>query len=219
MIKDLWAQLLAKMDDYSKQNQLTRRELAQQLGIPYNTYREWFQKTEHEPSKSYVNKIQHFLLSKKETESTWKELWIKILSWRETQHQYKTTKELAEKIGWDTQSLSHYFLTKDIPPKLVIEKMANIIGLEAPDNILINREAYKRIEKIKYLLIILEEELSWFRDGSVKARDELRSRLNLDDVGYISSLLTMLGDEGRFKRWLALTTNRFNFFAKKGGQG
>lgn len=218
MKKDAWAELLAEMDDFSRRKGLTRRKLAQQLGVPYNTYRKWFQKTEHEPSMTYVNKIEHFLASQKETESKWKELWTKILSWWETQHQYKTIREFAEKIGWDAHSLNQYLLSKDTPPKLVVEKMANIIGLEAPDSTFIEQEAQRRTEKIKYLLIILEEELRWFRDGSAEARNKLRNGLDLNDVGYISSLLTMLGDEGRFKRWLVLTTNRFNSFTKKGGQ-
>jgi len=64
--------------------------------------------------------------------------------------------------------------------------------------------------------VFLEEK--WFRDGSKEARDILREELDLSDIGYISSLLTMLGDEDKFKRWLTLTTNRFNFFKKKGGQ-
>ncbi len=218
MKKDSWVQLLTELDEYSKRKGLTRKKLAQQLGVPYNTYRKWLQKTEHKPSTSYLNKIEHFLVAQKETESDWKELWAKILSWWETQHQYKTTREFAEKIGWDAQSLNQYLLSKDMPPKLVVEKMADIIGLQAPDNILIEQEAQRRTEKIKYLLIILEEELRWFRDGSIEARNKLRNGLDLDDIGYISSLLTMLGDEGRFKRWLALTTNRFNSFTKKGGQ-
>jgi hypothetical protein len=34
----------------------------------------------------------------------------------------------------------------------------------------------------------------------------------------LSSLLTMLSDESKFKRWLAATTNRFTSFQRKGGR-
>ena len=76
------------------------------------------------------------------------------------------------------------------------------------------KEAQRRTEKVKYLLLSLEQELRWFRDGSKEARDTFRE-LDSYDIGYISSLLTMLGEEDKFKRWLTFTTNKFQSF--KGG--
>jgi hypothetical protein len=105
-----------------------------------------------------------------------------------------------------------------MPPKLVVEKIAKTIGFEVPNLDFLIQEAQRKTEKIKYLLLFLEEELRWFRDGSKEARDIFREKLDLGDIGYVSSLLTMLGDEDKFKRWLTLTTNRFNFFKKKGGR-
>jgi len=78
-------------------------------------------------------------------------------------------------------------------------------------------QADRKAEKIKYLLLLLEDELRWFKDSSKEDREIFRKVLDPWDIGYISSLLTMLGDEDKFRRWLALTTNRFNFFRKKGG--
>jgi len=100
----------------------------------------------------------------------------------------------------------------------VIEKIAETVGLKVPVLDLILQEAKRKTNKVKYLLLFLEEELRWFRDGSREARDILREELDPGDIGYISSLLTMLGDEDKFRRWLTLTTNRFDFFKKKGGQ-
>lgn len=76
------------------------------------------------------------------------------------------------------------------------------------------REARHRTEKIKYLLLLLEDELRWFRDNSPRAREEFRRGLDASDIGYISSLLTMLVEEDKFKRWLALTTTRFQSFKR-----
>jgi len=162
--------------------------------------------------------MEKFLESRKETDTYWKNLWTKILEWWETQHRYSAIRELAEDIGWDVQNLTNHLQNKEIPPKLVIEKIAKTVGFEIPVLNLILQEAQRKTNKVKYLLLFLEEEIRWFRDGSKEARDILREELDLSDIGYISSLLTMLGDEDKFKRWLTLTTNRFNFFKKKGGQ-
>ena len=100
----------------------------------------------------------------------------------------------------------------------MIEKIAKTIGFEIPALDLMLREAQRKTERVKYLLLLLEDELRWFRDSSKETREIFREVLDLSDVGYISSLLTMLGDEDKFGRWVTLTTNRFNFFEKKGGR-
>ena len=71
-----------------------------------------------------------------------------------------------------------------------------------------------RTEKVKDLLIKLEKELEFFRDGSIEDRECFR-KLSVYDIGYISSLLTMLCEEDKFKRWLGFTTNKFRAFGKR----
>ena len=213
-------QLLMEIDDFSRARKLSKRGMSQKLNIPYSTFKKWFQKgkVKRNPSPAYIEKIEKFLGSQKETDTYWKDLWIKILKWWETQHQYSTVREFADEIGWNMQNLNYYLQNKEMPPKLVVEKIAKIIGFEIPTLDSIIQGAQRKTEKIKYLLLFLEEELRWFRDGSKEARDIFREKLDLGDIGYVSSLLTMLGDEDKFKRWLTLTTNRFNFFKKKGGK-
>jgi len=220
MNKKSVGQLLVEVDDFSRTRSLSRREMAQKLSIPYETFRKWFQKGKgrKNPSLIYIEKMEKFVESRKETDIYWKNLWKKILEWWETQHRYSAIRELAEDIGWDVQNLTNHLQNKEIPPKLVIEKIVKTVGFEIPVLNLILQEAQRKTNKVKYLLLFLEEEIRWFRDGSKEARDILREELDLSDIGYISSLLTMLGDEDKFKRWLTLTTNRFNFFKKKGGQ-
>jgi len=213
-------QLLMEIEAFSRAKKLTKKGMAQRLNIPYETFRKWFQKGKGKksPSPAYVEKIEKFLESQKEISTYWSDLWIKILKWWETQHRYSTVKELADEIGWDVQNLNNHLQNKDMPPRLVVEKIAKTIGFEIPPGDFILREAQIKTEKIKYLLLLLEDELKWFRDGPKGAREIFREALDLGDIGYISSLLTMLGDEEKFRRWLTLTTNRFNFFKKKGGQ-
>jgi len=220
MNKKSIGQLLIEVDDFFRERKLSKRGMSQKLNIPYSTFKKWFQKGKEKrnPSPAYIEKIEKFLESQKEADTYWKDLWIKILKWWETQHQYSTVRDLADEIGWDVQNLNHHLQDKEIPPKLVVEKIAKTIGLEIPTLDSIIQGAQRKTEKVKYLLLFLEEELRWFRDGSKEARDIFREKLDLGDVGYVSSLLTMLGDEDKFRRWLTLTTNRFNFFKKKVGQ-
>ena len=77
----------------------------------------------------------------------------------------------------------------------------------------LKEEAQQRTEKVKCLLLSLEQELRWFRDSSKEARDVFR-KLDSFDIGYVSSLLTMLGEEDKFKRWLVFTTNKFQSFER-----
>ncbi|MCK4594809.1 hypothetical protein KAU45_09935 [bacterium] len=135
-------QLLTDIEDFSRKTQLSKREIADKLNIPFNTFRKWFQKGTvlHKPSSKYVKIINDFLY---------------------------------------------------------------------------NQRIKRKIEKIKYLLLLLEDELRLFRDGSKESRDIFREELDPSDIGYISSLLVMLGDEDGFKRWCIFTTNKFNFFRSK----
>jgi len=220
MTKKSVDRLLVEIDDFSRSRSLSKREMSKRLNIPYETFRKWFQKGEgrKNPSATYIEKMEKFLESWEETDTYWRNLWMRILEWWETQHRYSAIRDLADEIGWDAANLTSHFQNKDMPPKLVVEKIARTVGLEIRSLDFILQEAERRTEKVKYLLLFLEEELRWFRDGSKEARDMLRERLDLSDIGYISSLLSMLGDEDKFKRWLSLTTNRFNFFKKKAGQ-
>ena len=212
--------LLTKIDNFSRTRNFSRREMAQKLGIPYETFRKWFQKGKgrKNPSSVHIEKMERFLESQKRIDTHWIDLWAKILEWWKTQHRYSTIRDLAEDIGWDVWNLIDHFQNKEMPPKLVVEKIAITAGLGVPVSDLTLQEATRKTGKVKYLLLFLEEELGWFRDGSRETRDILREELAPGDIGYISSLLTMLEDEDKFRRWLALTTNRFNFFKKKGLQ-
>ena len=73
-------------------------------------------------------------------------------------------------------------------------------------------EAKHRSQKLRYLLLLLEDELRWFREAQAEEREVLRKELNFKDVGYISSLLGMLGNEEMFQRWRTLTNYDFRGF-------
>jgi len=212
-------QLIIEIENYSKTQNLSKKEIARRFDIPYNTFKKWFLKGKIKriPSKIYLDKIQNVFESQRKKEQYWEESWIKILKWWETQHRYSSIREFADDIGWDTQSLFHHIQSKKTPPKIIIEKISKILGLEIPGSDFNLQDTKNRVEKVKFLLILLEDELRWFRDSSEENRNALRQTLDFSDVGYISSLLTMIADESQFIRWITLTTNRYNFFRKKGG--
>jgi len=213
-------QLLIEIDDFSRKKNLSKKEMSRNLSIPYNTFQKWFQtgKGRQNPSPRYVTEMERFLDSRKESDTYWRDLWTKTLEWWKTQHRYSTVKEFADEIGWDVQNLSAHLQNGEMPSKLVIEKIAKTVGFGIPTLDSTLQEAQQKTEKIKYLLLLLDDELSWFRDGSKESREVFRRSLDLVDVGYISSLLTMLSEEDKFRRWVTLTTNRFNFFKRRGEQ-
>ena len=136
------------------------------------------------------------------------------------EHDLSNTK-LAEEIAipYDTLNKWWFFTQrKDArkPSELHIEKISEFLeSKERPEIYSQIEEARHRTEKIKYLLLLLEDELRWFRDNNPRAREEFRKELDASDIGYISSLLTMLTEEDKFKRWLALTTIRFQSFKRR----
>jgi len=100
----------------------------------------------------------------------------------------------------------------------VVERLADELRIPTPKSPPQLAELRTRIERLRALLILLHEELAWFRDGPEEVRTVLRSDLDAFDLGYLSSLLAMLPDESKFSRWLAVTTNRFASFQRNGGR-
>ncbi len=130
-------------------------------------------------------------------------------------------KRLAEelKIPYDTIRHWHFFTQRKREHKPSEEYIAKIeeflLKKERPEVYALIQEARHKAEKIKYLLLLLEDELRWFRDTEPRMRDEFRKELDAYDIGYISSLLTMLTEEDKFNRWRVLTTARFNSFKRR----
>jgi len=133
-----------------------------------------------------------------------------------------SNKELAGKlnipyktlIGWKVFSKSQ---TPNIPSTKSIDMIMEFLTKVKPVNVDTINEALRRTGKIKYILLLLEDELRWFRDKTAEERKIFRKELNISDIGYISSLITMLTDEDKFQRWLALTNTKFQYFGREKG--
>jgi transcriptional regulator with XRE-family HTH domain len=207
---------LAAVEQIRQNKNLSRRQISDRLGIPFNTFRAWFhQRGAKTPSKPLFLKLRAFIEVNKRSTEKRQELWDKIREWWRTQHKYSSLKELAEELGWTADDLSSCLQNKSVPPRIVVEGLANILQLQTPPDKLII-EAKRRLNRLKLFLILLEEEIAWFRDSPSDVREIYRSELDQFDTGYLSSLITMLFAEDKFLRWLELTNNRFNFFKNKG---
>ena len=217
MSSDSFEQILDDLEDYAGIHGLTRAAVADALGVSRSTLHYWFAKgpTQGRPSQASIRKIKTFLRREHEKAHERSARWNQICAWWRNQHRYASVGALAEDIGWDEVGLALCLEEGLEPPQLVVEAVLQRACIGAtPDgnNVeLVHRSA----DKAKHLLILLEDELRVFRDGTKPARDVFREELDPDDVGYISSLLNMLGDEAKFARWVRLTTNRFNFFRRK----
>jgi len=179
--------------------------------------KKWFAKTNQRiPSPENLRKLKNLLNSMESEDRVPKNFWGQVRDWWRTQHRYNSVAAFADEIGWDSSQLRESLEKGIPPPQVVLEKIASLLSIPLGITSLKPELIEGKIERIKNLLLILEEELRWFRDGSQEARQMFRARLDPLDVGYVSSLLVMLGEEEAFKRWLTLTTNRFNSFRKKG---
>jgi len=211
------SKVLAAVEVLSLQKGLAKREVSNRLGIPFNTFRAWFQKNgAKSPSGTHLAKLRTFVEESSQSQEQWKGLWNKVRDWWRTQHRYSSLDELAEQLGWTTDGLRGCLENESDPPRLVVERLAQLLALDMPSAKVSREEAMRRLERLRALLTLVAEELAWFRDGPAEVREIYRSELNQFDTGYISSLLTMLSAEDKFQRWLEVTTNRFAYFKTKG---
>jgi len=61
---------------------------------------------------------------------------------------------------------------------------------------------YERATRIKKLLVMLADELEFFKQNSESTRKTFRRVVPGEDIGYITTLLRALYDEDQFQRWL-----------------
>lgn len=210
---------LVAVEDVRRQQGLSRHQLADRLGIPFETFRRWFQRTGPRlPSPAHLSQLESYVVRARDEISVWEEVWARIQGWWQTQHRYASSSDLAREIGWDADHLAECLRGEQKPPRLVVERLAENLRIPTPPSKFQEGEAKQRTGRLKALLMLLHEELAWFRDGPEEARRVFRSELDPFDLGYLSSLLAMLSDEDKFKRWLAATTNRFSSFDRRGGR-
>ncbi|MBM4159538.1 MAG: helix-turn-helix transcriptional regulator [Ignavibacteria bacterium] len=210
---------IARLEAFAKERGLSKREIARRIGTPLKTVEKWLSSTRRRiPSPENLQKLNRILSSWESQENAPRKVWQEVREWWTTQHRYGNVDAFTSEVGWDTRSMRDCLEGRSTPPRLVVERVAEILSIPFPEKQLEAKKIEEKVLRIKTLLLILEEELRLFRDGPREAREIFRKMLDAFDVGYLSSLLVMLGEEDSFRRWLTLTTNRFNYFKKKGEQ-
>lgn len=211
--------IITTLEAFVKERGLSKREIARRIGIPLKTVEKWLSSTKRRiPSPDNLKRLKRFIDSWESDQTAPKKVWQEVRDWWNTQHRYRNLDAFAIDLGWDVKSLRECIEKGLSPPRLVVEKAAALLSMPFPQKQLELETVEEKVVRIKTLLLILEEELRVFRDGPREAREVFRKKLDAFDVGYVSSLLVMLGEEDAFRRWLTLTTNRFNYFKRKGGE-
>lgn len=210
---------LEAVETVRQRRRLSRRQLADRLGIPFETFRRWFHKAPRKlPSATHLSRLESYVSQAQDKLSEWNAIWEAIRTWWQSQHRYASASALAQEIGWDSDHLDRCLRRGAAPPRLVMERLAETLRIPTPTSSPKEGEAKRRCQRLKALLILLHDELAWFRDGPEEMRGVFRTELDPFDVGYLSSLLAMLYDESKFERWLAATTNRFASFQQREGR-
>jgi transcriptional regulator with XRE-family HTH domain len=62
--------------------------------------------------------------------------------------------------------------------------------------------SFERAARVKKLLVMLADELEFFKQNSESTRETFQRVVPGEDVGYITTLLRALYDEDQFQRWL-----------------
>jgi transcriptional regulator with XRE-family HTH domain len=210
-------EVIAAVEAVRQQRGVSRHQLADELGIPFDTFRKWFRAAGNKvPSHAHLTRLRTFVAASVQSRRHGDDLVHAVRDWWRTQHRYESLEQLANELGWTVDGLRSCLEAESVPPRLVLERLAQIIQLPIVGTTFSFEEARRRSERLKGLLLILADELAWFRDGPPQARETVRSELDCFDAGYVSTLLTMLFSEDKFRRWLQLTTYRFNYFKVKG---
>ncbi len=185
------AQAVRELSAHIAERGLTVSALARQLSIPRSTVAQWFKKGKSKtlPSRQHLETVKSYLAGLEASPDGLPGPGAR---------------------GQKAKNLSHKVVRREAGRKIDSKPQRR-----HPDTIRqVHQLATARTEKIRLLLLLLENELRWFRDGTPAARETFRQTLDPYDVGYIASLLTMLGSEASFQRWLAFSSNNFRFFKK-----
>ena len=118
-------EILAAVEALRQQKGLSRHQISDSLGIPFETFRRWFQeKRAYAPSRAHLAKLRDFVEEKTQPLVQSDELWKKIREWWRTQHRYSSVQQLAEEVGWTTKGLRACLQNESLPPRLVVERLA-----------------------------------------------------------------------------------------------
>ena len=118
-----------------------------------------------------------------------------------------TMPECADRYGISPNALSKYKRGVRRPSaEKNIEAVASVLRDAQTVQITSLRKSkdndYERSTRIKKLLVMLADELEFFKQNSESTRETFRRVVPGEDIGYITTLLRALYNEDQFQRWL-----------------
>lgn len=118
-----------------------------------------------------------------------------------------TISECATRYGISPNTLKKYKRGVRRPSaQKNVKAVATILeDAQTAQNVLLTKpmeKDYERATRVKKLLVMLADELEFFKQNSESTRETFRRVVPGEDVGYITTLLRALYNEDQFQRWL-----------------
>lgn len=191
----------------------TIRQLSRESEIPYNSLR-WITGGGRRPNPKEMQKLyratglDYFKLTEKKIPPAHKPV---------PREPVKAKKKPFRRLRYQLppKQLNELKATLEIlsdVPEILTEALSNLEDIRNSILASNTRPRYTavedRIKNISNLLVLLNQELQFFKRGSPETRAKLRRLLSGSDVGYITALLRALFDEDRFQNWMLMSTYR-----------
>ena len=117
---------------------------------------------------------------------------------------YKTQSEISKATNINEKSIGDYFTARNKPSQerwlllrdALFKESINIFKDEK-SNFQQTNEATHSIDRLKAVLILLKDELEYFKDSTPEIRNILKEHIPGPHMGYLASLLTSLYDENQ----------------------
>jgi len=113
---------------------------------------------------------------------------------------YKTQTDVSKATNINEKSIGDYFTARHKPSQERWTLLREILfkeGLDKYSTLKQASEAIHSIERLKAILILLKDELEYFKNSKPENRRILKEQIPGNQVGYLASLLTALYDESQ----------------------
>ncbi|MFB6212879.1 MAG: helix-turn-helix domain-containing protein [Candidatus Magasanikbacteria bacterium] len=199
LVEEVWK--IGKKRGWSK------KKTAQEVGINPETFYGYFKQNGSKlPSDGIAQKMREFL---KNTSDNFEDVDDVLREARKYMRSRRITKaEFARRLEVPRSTLSPWLREDDstTPSRENLLKLKKFLDNEKQDKVDIKQEISSddlkgKAKKIKYLIFLLEKEVSFFLEGSLAQRKFLRKELDFAKTEFLNGLLRSLADEEAFQRW------------------
>ncbi len=116
---------------------------------------------------------------------------------------FKTQSDVSKATNINKKSIGDYFTARNKPPQEKWTLLRAALFNEANSEYLTIKQANEiilhSIERFKAILLLLEDELEYFKNSTSENRRILKEQIPGNRIGYIASLLSALYDENQLE--------------------